>query len=365
MRMKRIAFERFRQAIKQIAGRISLTPRFNGVGTGRLVIGNVSTVFGAVWKLLKQLSSLLDATATSLKRGVNERCRQVLAGGIGKKCGFIGFFLLLCHTAFAANPPAPAFFAFDNGTRDEQHKTLESQAALLKELGYDGISWRPAETASMLKALDAQGLKMFAIYTVPDFGEGRRTYDPQLKTAIQALKGRDTIIWMGLTSKSFKPSATNGDAEAAGLINEVADWAKDSGLRLALYPHVGFYEQSVTDCVRLAGLVNRTNVGVSFNLCHSLKLGEGPRMKELLGQAAPRLFLVSINGADADGKDWNTLIQTLDKGSLDVLPLLKALRELNYSGAVGLQCYNIKGEVKDNLSRSMAAWQKYLVRLKP
>ena len=48
----------------------------------------------------------------------------------------------------AADKPActglpNAFYAMDNGVRDEKHTTPESQVAMLKELGYPGIGWRP------------------------------------------------------------------------------------------------------------------------------------------------------------------------------------------------------------------------------
>jgi sugar phosphate isomerase/epimerase len=56
--------------------------------------------------------------------------------------------------------------------------------------------------------------------------------------------------------------------------------------------------------------------------------------------------------------DWNQLIQTLDQGSYDAGAVLRQLREIGYTGPVGLQCYNLKGDQKDNLQRSMAAWRR-------
>ena len=62
--------------------------------------------------------------------------------------------------------------------------------------------------------------------------------------------------------------------------------------------------------------------------------------------------------ADVGGNDWGALIQTLDKGSFDQVAFFKMLREIGFSGDVGLQCYAVKGDPKDNLKRSIAAWSR-------
>src|SRR5208337_2182698 len=59
-------------------------------------------------------------------------------------------------------------FAMDTGTRDESHSTPESQAQMLKELGFAGIGWSPGQVSEMLAALDRQGLRMFNVYAGVD-----------------------------------------------------------------------------------------------------------------------------------------------------------------------------------------------------
>lgn len=77
----------------------------------------------------------------------------------------------------------------------------------------------------------------------------------------------------------------------------------------------------------------------------------------------PHLFVVSINGADRGGQNWDTLIQTLDRGSFDVYEFLKTLRQMGYRGPIGLQHYGIKGDAHENLKRSMEAWQRFSARM--
>ncbi|MCX6922612.1 MAG: TIM barrel protein, partial [Verrucomicrobia bacterium] len=120
------------------------------------------------------------------------------------------------------------------------------------------------------------------------------------------------------------------------------------------------------DSMRVADKVDRPNVGVMFNLCHWLRVDKSRDYRPLLKQAMPRLWAVSINGADDfdEKPGWDHYIQPLDKGSFDVGKLLKTLKELGYKGPIGLQCYGIGGDVREHLARSLAAWQKLSVNLK-
>jgi sugar phosphate isomerase/epimerase len=127
---------------------------------------------------------------------------------------------------------------------------------------------------------------------------------------------------------------------------------------------VGNWTERVQDAVRVARKVDRKNFGVTFNLCHCLAVGDEDKIPALLEEAAPHLFMVSINGADskAPGGGWGRLIQALDQGTFDMVPLLKKLQAINYRGPIGLQGYGVKGDAKDNLARSMAAWRQLSAR---
>ena len=83
-------------------------------------------------------------------------------------------------------------------------------------------------------------------------------------------------------------------------------------------------------------------------------------LRTTLESAGDLLWRVSTCGADVGGNDWGALIQTLDKGSFDQVAFFKMLREIGFSGDVGLQCYAIKGDPKENLERSIVAWRAIL-----
>jgi hypothetical protein len=81
-------------------------------------------------------------------------------------------------------------------------------------------------------------------------------------------------------------------------------------------------------------------------------------MKEAIENAAPLLWQVSISGAEEGSRSWQKLIQTLDRGNFDQSKLINLLKGVGFNGPVGLQCYAIKGDSRENLKRSINAWNK-------
>lgn len=279
---------------------------------------------------------------------------------------FIAQQLSIAGTAAppVADERGPAFFAFCMDTHDSQKRTLEEQAALLAELGYDGAGhlWLD-DLKQRIDTLDAHGLKLFQVYLAVSIAPDATPYDPRLKDSLALMKGRDAML--ALLMSGSPPSDPAGDGRAVELVQEIAALAEDAGVRVVLYPHSGDWLERVEDAVRIVQKVDRPNVGVMFNLCHWLKVDDEQNLKPLLTAAMPYLFAVSIHGADraseirAGTGNW---IQPLDSGSFDVGALLHLLRELGYQGPVGLQCYGIPGDARDHLTRSIAAWRSLTLR---
>lgn len=274
------------------------------------------------------------------------------------KCALTMVLLLAACIVVADDAQDRPFFAFDNGT-GRGVLSFREQAEMLADIGYDGIGFTGVkEIPEALAALDEFDLQMFSTYVGIQLDPNQPAYDPLLPEAIKQLAPHKTVLWLYILGGA--PSSTALDDRAVEVIRNVAEMADASGLRIALYPHTGFYVATTRDAVRVAEKVGRENVGVSFNLCHFLKQNDEADLRESVEAATPYLFLVSINGADSGdtrAMGWDRLIQTLDRGSYDVGPLLEILHELEYDGPVGLQCYAIPGDVRENLTRSMGAWQ--------
>lgn len=267
--------------------------------------------------------------------------------------------LVISLTLAVESSQANPFFAMDTAVRDL------NELDTVKSLGYDGIGWKTGsaeEVAASVAQVRQHGLKLFAVYSDPYavLTATGLVVDARLELAMKALEGTDAVIWLPINSEVFKASSPDGDAIAVPALQKLADTAATHGLRVAIYPHKGCWAERVQDAVRVAKAVNRKNLGVTFNLCHCLMLGDEAKIPELLAEAKPYLFLVTINGADSGkpNSDWNQLIRPLDEGTFDTGWLLRTLKELQYSGPIGLQGYGVKLPPKENLTRSMSAWRR-------
>lgn len=283
--------------------------------------------------------------------------------------------LVLIHLGFirqsaAQDSPEYPLFVFNNGVKDEQFDTPEKQVQLLKSLGYAGMEKKGVdELAETLDALDKHGLKLYTMYLNIDLDNEEQPYDKRLKAVFKLLEGRETMPWFYITSQKYKPSSRENDAIAVPILQEIADLAKEYGIKVMIYPHVNFWVDNVEDAVRVAEKVNRRNLGITFNLCHFLA-DQGTQFNEtflpLVDKAMPYLFAISINGADKPSEQlmqrknpWPHFIQPLGEGNYDTFQYLDAFMERGFEGPVGLQCYNIKEEKTAHLKKSMAAWKNH------
>lgn len=240
---------------------------------------------------------------------------------------------------------------------------VEEKIDLLKSLDYSGLSTNDPSLEGLrrvISAAESRGTKVHALYLSCPLTTTGIVLPNHFDEICQALGKHGALLWLYMPSKTFEPSAKNGDAVAVPALQAAAERANKSGVKLALYHHRDNWAESFADAIRVAGKVDRPNFGVSFNLCHSLAAGEEEQISALLQQAGNRLFMVTINGADpgAAGQAWERLIQPIGQGKYDLGALLKVLREIGYEGPFGFQSFGIAGDATEILRASMAAWKK-------
>ncbi len=182
----------------------------------------------------------------------------------------IGF--VWCSFSVSAQKVRNEFFALHNIIRgDSTYNTFEKQVMLIKEAGFDGIEINQLDNfPGMKKALDQNHYK--GAYFYVKLNCDTSYIDERLKSYIHQLKGSGTIIapFFMSDSKKYKPSSSGADDIVIKQLRQVAAWAEESGLQVAIYPHLGFYVERTDHALNLAKKVGRSNVGLTFNLCHWL-----------------------------------------------------------------------------------------------
>jgi sugar phosphate isomerase/epimerase len=250
------------------------------------------------------------------------------------------------------------FYAFDNGV-GRGVWTPERQAALLKELGYDGMSYNFTTNKDLekwLKIYDEAKLGISSLYipTFPSHEKGKQ-FSADLRETVKLLKGRSTRLW--ITFRETKDKLDH-DEDCVRIANELGDLAAEQQVKVSIYPHAGFYVEKAMDTLRIAQKAKHVNVSPSYNLCHEFLTKSGPKTQEealkTLRAVAPSAGLVSINGVSMASKRY---IVPLAESDFDLKLFLAELKRLGYQGPVGHQFYSIKGEPEILLKNAMTAWR--------
>lgn len=252
--------------------------------------------------------------------------------------------LALCTTSvFAAESAATTLYVFENGLG---FGTDTEQAVFLKNVGYAGVSQVKGSGEVLgrkVAAFEKEGLKVLSVYR-DVAGKGLDVDD------LRPLDGKDAIIELTVMKVTESTPAR---------IREICTMAEGLKMRVALYPHHGFGIATMPQAMEMVSKVDDPSLGIMFNLCHFLRSENPAALEKTIAACGERLFAVSVSGADTDGKDWPTLIRPLGEGDFAMTRLLSALRKSNFSGPVALQCYGVKGDKKENLKTSIAAWKTF------
>ena len=271
-------------------------------------------------------------------------------------------FAFFCSTVALLAADRPLFFAMDTAARLEPAEC----AQVLADLGYAGLGGRPASAKAHAAALQSKGLVFFNGYHVTNFGYGQTELPADLAKAVDDLAGTGSTLWLGINKVAFpagvRAGPEYGDTIVVPQLKQLLAYAKPKGVKVSLYPHTGFWAAQFEVCLRVANKVDDPNLGVTFNLCHWLKVEGSERDSlQLIKEALPRLNFITINGADTGDTQklgWDKLIQPLGRGSYDVGAFVAKARAAGYRGPFGFQGFGIKMDSKELLKESMEGWGK-------
>jgi sugar phosphate isomerase/epimerase len=271
-------------------------------------------------------------------------------------------FAFFCSAVALLAADRPPFFAMDTAARLEPAEC----AQVLADLGYAGLGGRPASAKAHAAALQSKGLVFFNGYHVTNFGYGQTELPADLAKAVDDLAGTGSTLWLGINKVAFpagvRAGPEYGDTIVVPQLKQLLAYAKPKGVKVSLYPHTGFWAAQFEVCLRVANKVDDPNLGVTFNLCHWLKVEGSERDPlPLIKEALPRLNFITINGADTGDTQklgWDRLIQPLGRGSYDVGAFVAKSRIAGYRGPFGFQGFGIKMDSKGLLKETMVGWKK-------
>ncbi len=243
--------------------------------------------------------------------------------------------------------------------------SIDEQAALVGELGFDGLAWSLADLPVARAACERRGMDVasaYAVLTLPAAGadDDQTALAARLQPlheAMQALAGGPGQLWLAVRHDGLAPRDPRGDASALAALRGLAARARATGVEVALYPHHDFWLETVDDARRVLAAIDDRRFGVCFNLCHHLRASDARDADAALRACVDRLFAVTLHGADVDGDDWPTLIRPLDEGDFGLAGLLTTLDAIGFDGPIGLQGFGIALPPREHLARSLVAWR--------
>jgi predicted dehydrogenase/sugar phosphate isomerase/epimerase len=236
---------------------------------------------------------------------------------------------------------------------------LDSQWAMIAELGYDGgylslwdeVSWRDLERLPEVAA--SHGLAVAGVYLMADLTVGAHDALMALPDRIAGATGH---IDLALRAPGTGCSDASFDEPALRLLEPLVEAAQQSGITVGLYHHVDTWLEQIDDGVRLCRRLDHPALGVTFCGYHWYATG-ARSLRECVGRAAPHLTMANLCGSTRPAADASTLptVEPLDRGELDNFAILAALRAAGFDGWVGIQGFSVGGDVYAHLARSLDA----------
>lgn len=244
--------------------------------------------------------------------------------------------------------------------------SFEEQAKMVKEAGYDGY-YATAGTSDLQKIKDikaastAAGLELTSMLTFLELDN--ELTDEAIQGYADTIDQLDstTILEVCITRGGFSNEGMGDqshDATALKWLERIAELTDAKGIQIALYPHFGFWLETVSDALRLAKKLNNPSIGViltSYHWYHVKKEG-----MEIFDEVAPYLKSVNLCGSrhwenkEDIVNNMNPSIEPIDAGTKDIPAIFAKLEEIGFTGPIGIQGYGVNAPAKEALERSIA-----------
>ncbi|WP_285115494.1 sugar phosphate isomerase/epimerase family protein [Leifsonia sp. fls2-241-R2A-40a] len=245
---------------------------------------------------------------------------------------------------------------------------LNTRFEILAELGYDATNltlWSEpawADLPALGEMARRHGLDVASIYLTIDLSApGSAEWNRALDT-IGSVDATRTVE-LALLNESGERSDAALDADARRFLDAALERARSNGVRLLLYPHTFAWMERPGDALRLASAYDTTDLGITFAAFHWYA-ADGDDLPGTLAALAPFLGMVNTNGSrPVAGSYFPATIEPIGDGEFDNFHLLGLLRDVGYTGPLGVQSYGIGGDPYVHFGRSLAAVREIEGRL--
>lgn len=207
--------------------------------------------------------------------------------------------------------------------------------------GFDCVEfwrWSDKDLDAMQQALDETGIRLAGLVAEP-FAELTRASDhdrflrglEQSRDVALRLGAKVLICQSGPLLPGIERARQHADLTLA--MARSAEVLAGSGIRLGLEPlndrvdHPGYYLTSSTEAFAIVDAVNRPEIGLTYDLYHSMVMDEDP--ETVAGKHLDRI--VHVHLADHPGRHQP------GTGQLDLRRQLSWLERAGYDGYVGLE----------------------------
>ena len=187
----------------------------------------------------------------------------------------------------------------------------------------------------------------------PEARAGRREF---LETCIDCsadLRSECVSLWSGTPTDDASPAAL-----MTRLVEEcrrLAEYAFESDIKLAFEPEPGMFVDTMDKFAELHGRVNHPHFGLTLDVGHLVCLGEVP-VSEHIRRWKDWLWNVHIEDMRAGVHDH----LMFGEGEVDFADVFAGLREINYSGLVGVELSRHSHDAVRTAERSMQFLNKWV-----
>jgi sugar phosphate isomerase/epimerase len=222
----------------------------------------------------------------------------------------------------------------------------------LKELGITSYAydWREKhldETAHELSLAKENGINIIAVWMWIENDEPGKLSKSNEKI-FNAMKetGTSSQVWLGFNENYFNGlSQEESVQKGIKMLRYLDERAKESGSRIALYNHGGWFGEPENQVEMIEQLPD-CEVGIIYNFHHGHE--QIDRFPELLKIMKPYLWAVNLNGMKKEGPK----IITIGEG-IEEKRMIQLILDSGFDGPFGILGHTEGEDVKEVLQRNL------------